>query len=370
MKKKAESNISAKGKKRTSVKKAFRRKLIRRTLPISVGCTMLISCVLWILLNECGAISFTAFENLLVFFVIPPVLAAVICLITAARIAEMMREKYDDVNDAVQRLAMGHYHRIKISNSNDEIASVYDGLNAVAGQLLEKDSRIESIGRKCDQLESDHEGETCRWLGTKVNPEMMKTVLTGIESMAREDRCEDILEVIDDAQQVIAASLEDGIALRPLADELSRIKRFLEIYETVYQRSIGYRMSIMCNIVNYRIIPNLILPVVQILFDRAKGIERDDYEIGVEVNSSFTNLLIIVRDNNGLASEDEFSYVVNDDTASRDADDGAITIGALNRRISSFYGKKYSIKLSTNKLGTAVYIYLPPVSSNIAMGKK
>jgi len=150
-----------------------------------------------------------------------------------------------------------------------------------------------------------------------------------------------------------------------LAEELSRIKRFLEIYEAVLQRKIGYRMSIMCNIVNYRIIPNLILPVVQILFERANAAENESYEIGVEVNSSFNNLLIIVRDNNGIASEDEFSYVVNDNTASAAADDGPITIGALNRRITSFYGEKYSVKLSANKLGTAVYIYLPPPSGSV-----
>ncbi len=352
-----------------SFRKLIGRRIRRKVIPVSLGISLIISILSWILLSEYDALDVSSLEMFIVFFVLPAAAVLVVSVITCARMSDMARDKYIEINDAVQRLAMEHYNRPR-QHANDEFLPIYDGLTVVAGHLSDRDARIESIGKKCDQLESAHEGETCRWLGAKVDPEMIKNVLSGIETMAKEGRCEDILEVLDDTMEVLAASLEDGIALRPLADELSRIKRFLEIYEVVYQYKVGYRMSIMCNIVNYRIIPNLVLPVVQILFNRAREKQCSDYEIGVEVNSSFTNLLIIVRDNNGLSAEEEFSYEVNDDTASRDAEDGPLTIGAINRRVSSFYGKKYSIKLSSNKLGTAVYIYLPPVSSDNQSSRK
>lgn len=370
MGKKTDGSKSREQSKRVSFKKVVYRKLLRRLIPTVSGIAFVFSMAFLFVISELNVISISAPAGILMFLIVPIMLAVIIGIVTSINAAEYTREHFDDVNDTVQRLAMGHYERIKRNRSKDEFDPIYNGLGEVAGRLTEKDSRIESIGRKCDQLEGAYEGETCRWMSARVNPEMMKTVLCGIETMAQEGRCEDILNVISDANEVIAASLEDSVALRPLADELSRIKRFLEIYEAVYQYKIIYRMSIMCNIVNYRIIPNLVLPAVQILFDRARAIGLEDYELSVEVNSSFTNLLVIIRDNNGLSSEVEFSYIINDDAASRVSEDGAISIGALNRRISSFYGKKYSIKLSTNKLGTAVYIYLPPVSSDTAAVKK
>lgn len=204
-----------------------------------------------------------------------------------------------------------------------------------------------------------------RSLSARINPAMLKKSLDGLNKMASENRCEDIAALSEDISQVITASIEDGAETVSLADELSRIKRYLEAQEIMDGRRYRCRMSIMCNIVNYRVLPNLILPVVQAMFDAAEAPEDYDYEMCVEATSSSSNMLVILRDNSVNSFVDEKTGEISNSLTELDENSRGLSAALLNRRIELYYGEKYGIKISSTKLGNTICIYLPPQAAHL-----
>ena len=266
------------------------------------------------------------------------------------------------LTETLRNIDSGNYD---IDVPDNEDLAVYGNLKNISYTLAAYKAHTEHLENRCEDLEKDYNDAVMRFLNAKVNPVMTRTVIAGVSKMAHEDRCNDILELLDNAQSVLDSYLEDGSKPVSLTDELSRIKRYIEIYELITGEKINYRMSIMCNIVDYRIIPNIVLPIVQDIFDVYSAEHPSTYEIGVEVTSSTDNLLVIIRDN-CINSQTGHLNLSEDDISPSNFDyrlegnDSGISVASINYRLRSFYGEKYGLKFSKSSLGTVAYLYLPP----------
>lgn len=274
----------------------------------------------------------------------------------------IIRRSNRTLNNTLRSIDGGEYD-FEVPEKGDE--AVYGNLKNISYTLAAYKAHTEHLEARNAELEQNLTDAVMRFLNAKINPSMTRTVIAGVSKMAHEERCDDILELLDDAQSVLDSYLEDGAKPVLLTDELSRIKRYLEIYELITDEKINYRMSIMCNIVDYRIIPNIILPIVQDIFNVYSAEHPSTYEIGVEVTSSTSNLLIIIRDNS-IDSQTEHLNFSDADLRPEDFDyrleenDSGISIPSINYRLRAFYGEKYGMKFSRSSLGTVAYLYLPP----------
>lgn len=291
-----------------------------------------------------------------------PIIGIITALIVALIGCIVIRRSQKRLNQTLRSIDDGNYD-FEVPEKGNEI--VYGNLKNISYTLAAYKAQTEHLEQRNAELEKDVTDAVMRFLNAKINPSMTKTVIAGVSKMAHEERCSDILELLDDAQSVLDSYLEDGSKPVLLTDELSRIKRYLEIYELITDEKINYRMSIMCNIVDYRIIPNIILPIVQDIFNVYSAEHPSTYEIGVEVTSSTSNLLIIIRDNSLDSQTDHLNF---SDTDLRpedfdykiEANDSGISIPSINYRLRAFYGEKYGMKFSRSSLGTVAYLYLPP----------
>lgn len=298
-----------------------------------------------------------------IYGVIAAPLTAIAASLTVSLIAYIkLRRSRKTLTKTLRDIDSGDYE-FDVPENGDE--AVYGNLKNISYTLAAYKAQTEHLEERNAAVAKDYNDAVMRFLNAKVNPAMTRTVIAGVSKMAHEERCKDIIELLDNAQCVLDSYLEDGSRPVLLTDELSRIKRYLEIYELITNEKINYRMSIMCNIVDYRIIPNIILPIVQDIFDVYSSEHPSTYEIGVEVTSSTENLLIIIRDNSidsqtghlTLSAEDispeNFDYRL-------EGNDSGISIASINYRLRSFYGEKYGMKFSKSSLGTVAYLYLPP----------
>ncbi len=286
--------------------------------------------------------------------------SSIIATVCAIVIASLRSRRVDRLHDEILRNALirvvdGEYEAKEdtedfICTEVNNISREYAALTAEKDKLIADNAALEKECSKAVQ----------RSLSARVNPAMLKRAFEGITKMAAEGRTEDITAISDDLAEVIAASAEDGSNVVSLADELSRIKRFLEIMEILDQKKYNCRMSIMCNIVNYRVLPNLILPIAQTMFDAAKHPEEDKYEMCVEATSSPSSMLVILRDNSANQIVDEGCGEIVTSLTTLEENSRELSIALLNHRISAYYGEKFGIKVSSTMLGNTIYIYLPP----------
>ncbi|MBQ4313116.1 MAG: hypothetical protein IJC18_02790, partial [Clostridia bacterium] len=121
-----------------------------------------------------------------------------------------------------------------------------------------------------------------------------------------------------------------------------------------------YRLSVMCNIVKYRMIPHVILPVVDNFVRLASRENTPKYEINIEVTMSYENLLITIRDNGyGMDAYqlERMRREIEEDVI--DYNEAYISVANVNRRIQWRYGERYGLDISSSRLGSVIRISLP-----------
>ena len=120
-------------------------------------------------------------------------------------------------------------------------------------------------------------------------------------------------------------------------------------------------MSIMCSIVDYKILPNVILPIISNFVEYSRrGTRIGKYEISLELSVVRGHMLLILRDN-GSGIEDSELHRLRSRIDSNVVDmlESDISLPSINRRIKLYYGSDCGLKLSSSRLGTVVKLYLP-----------
>lgn len=291
-----------------------------------------------------------------------PILAAIGAVLPAAwYVSGVISQKRSGLSKAVSNLqaGVGTIEKGKLTDPDDE--PIYDQLSEISQQLYGLNTQNERLRSEYDQLNSKIGGLKFNLLTAKSSPAMVHRIIATIEQLAKDGKSEEIARLSANANAVLGSALTDSRQPVPLANELALIKKYLEINEQLSGKKIAYRMSIMCNIVNLRTIPQLILPVVANFCEYAeRGTAFDNYEISVEVAMTHDRLVISIRDNGTGVSDENLESIRTelDDPDAGDAED-TISLSNINRRVRMHYGEQYGLKVTSSRLGTIVRIYLP-----------
>ncbi len=266
-----------------------------------------------------------------------------------------------DTVEAVENVIAGGYKRESIAVTDPDDDVIYDRLATVALMMDEMGEEQERLGTERSRAEKERDKLSFNLLTAKAAPAMVKRVMSSVSRLAADGRSEEIGLLTERASRVIESVLSDNRQPVSLASELSLVKTYLEMDELLSGEEIVLRMSILCNIVEYSLIPNLILPVVANYLDYArKGNKLGRYEISMEVATAKNRMVIIIRDNGTGIRKDQLSDIRHDIEGDLvDVTDDDVTFANINRRIKLYYGDDYGIKVESSRLGTIVRLYLP-----------
>ncbi len=234
------------------------------------------------------------------------------------------------------------------------------GIEKISQQLAELRDGNAVISEKCSDLQNECDGLRFSLLTAKSGPMLFTRAMEKLNKLAAKGETEKLAELTETMTNIMETTMLDAQTMVPLARELELIRGYIDVNDAVTGEKTNFRMSIMCNIVSYKIIPHIVFPIVESFFEFANrsGVER--YEIGVEVTSSSKNMLVIVRDNGAGISQSTLEQMQSEiDSDIVDADSNVISLPNINRRLKLYYGDPYGLKISSSKLGTVVRIYLP-----------
>lgn len=271
-----------------------------------------------------------------------------------------MHRHYNRLNRINERLLAGRYDKITYGGLNKDEAYLIASVNDLSSKFLELDKQLNQLSERRNMLENERGSLQFSLLTAKSSPLLLSRSLSVLRQQAECGDIEKLTETTDDLICIMRSALVDGQSLVPLTNELELIKRYVDVNAAVQDCHIDYRMSVMCNIVNYKIIPHIIFPIIESFFEFALRGSTTHYEIGVEVTSSVNHLLIIIRDNGvGInpSTLEQIQHELEGDVV--DLHRNVISLPNINRRIKLFYGDRYGVKLSSSALGTIVRIYLP-----------
>ena len=293
--------------------------------------------------------------------VVPAVAVIAAAILSAWYVSGVISLKRDGLSRAVSNLrsSAGAIDSGDLADPDDK--PLYDQLSAISEQLYGLSAQNEQLRFEYDQLNSKIGGLKFNLLTAKSSPAMVQKIIATIEQLARDGKSEDIVRLSGNANSVLASALTDSRQPVLLASELALIKKYLEINEQLSGKKIAYRMSIMCNIVDLKTVPQLILPVVANFCEYAeRDAAFDNYEICVEVAITHDRLVITIRDN-GTGISDENLENIRAELERPDAgdDEDTISLSNINRRVRMHYGEQYGLKINSSRLGTIVRIYLP-----------
>lgn len=306
------------------------------------------------------------FENNGVFnmFVLLLLLEPVLCGIGMLFIAafDQKREKTYRRNfgRAVSEVAKGDYivHHTEEDDMLDE--ATLESIDTIKVTLNAMTNSNEELAARYNALCTERDDYQFKMIGARMLPGMIERAITKIGRVAEARKINDIALFTESLSILMKSSLMTEKKPVPIADELSLIKRYLDLNDAITGKKTEYRMSVMCNIVGYKIIPHLILPVVENFFEYSQRGLNSRYELSVEINSSDSCIMVILRDNGSGIDVDELEKVQNEISENEvDANGDALSLSSINRRIGLCYGEKYGIKVTSSKLGTNVRIILP-----------
>ena len=233
-------------------------------------------------------------------------------------------------------------------------------LSAALAELEARGSRARSLADKYSETSLERDDYQFRMLGAQMIPGMIERAIRKIGRTAEQRKINDIAAFSRSLCDLMDSSLQASKKPTSLAGELGLIRTYLDLDDAITGRRTEYRMSVMCSIVGYKLVPHLILPVVENLLEHSERAKDTKYELAIEIAAEQDNMAVIIRDNGRGIDVDTLERIQRClETNTLDSDDDPLSLPSINRRVVLCYGDRHGLKVSSSKMGTSVKISLP-----------
>ncbi len=307
--------------------------------------------------------------NTTVLYIVTGILAAavVVCVCSLLGLVKKLIRQQETEREAVCQ-------RIRGAAAGDMEAAVEDAydyepvdeqtraaLEAVVSELNTQKNQTDDLGSRLAGTSEDRDEYQFRMIGAQMFPGMIERAIRKIGRVAEQRRINDIAAFSRNLCDLIESSLQASKKPTSLASELGLIRKYLDLDDAITGRRTEYRMSVMCSIVGYKLVPHLVLPVVENLLEHSERSKDSHYELAIEINADPENVTVLIRDNGRGIDVDTLERIEKHlETGTVDPEGDPLSLPNINRRIALCYGEQYGLKVSSSKMGTSVKIILPP----------
>ncbi len=256
--------------------------------------------------------------------------------------------------DAVEQVHDGNYDVSVIQGGNDEFGK----LNASFNEMTKK---IRTLITEVYEAEIKVKDASLRMLEAQVNPHFLYNTLTSIASVAKKNG--------DDEAQKMAISLGKfyriGLSKKSetitIAEECEYLQMYINLQMVRFNNHFLCQFHIPEELRQYRIIRNLLQPMVEnALLHGLENKERDGL-IDISLKQTGNKLVFTVSDNGSGMPEEKL----------QDINNGRFELGSssgyglknVNDRLEIFYGSSSSLRIESSvESGTSVKIEIPITS--------
>lgn len=288
---------------------------------------------------------------------------AVTMMTMASKCSTNQKQMLEDVSKRIRGAAAGDadaaeedaYDYAPVDNQICEsLSAVITEINATRTDRDQLASRLEGISEERDEFQF-------RMLGARMVPGMIERAIRKIGRVADQRKINDISAFSHNLCDLMNSSLQAAKKPISLAAELGLIRTYLDLDDAITGRKTEYRMTVMCSIVGYKLVPHLILPVVENLLEYSERDKSSKYEVAIEITTDQNNMYVVIKDNGRGIDVDTLEKLQNNiATNAIDMDDDPLSLPGIHRRIGLCYGEPCGLEVTSSMLGTSVRLTLPP----------
>lgn len=267
----------------------------------------------------------------------------------------------------VHKVATGDFNISSAIDGSDEIGQLARDLNSMAqslekllAEVREANMQKNQLALQKNQLIIKQKEIKLKMLASQINPHFLFNTLETIRMKihsAGEPETADIVALLG---KLMRRNLEIGSELTALGEETDVVRSYLEIQKFRYGCKLNYEINVCEGIMDYRIIPLVIQPLVENAVIHGLENRKGEGRISVDIACGDGTLRISVADN-GIGIEQ--ANLVNIRQSLNEAEDESskkIGLKNIHQRLKLYYGDEYGLEISsTPGQGTRVDIALP-----------
>jgi two-component system sensor histidine kinase YesM len=274
------------------------------------------------------------------------------------RMTESIRSSLGSMENAVRRIAEGHFGE-RVSGVNvDELEELGEHINEMANQL---EALMQETRQKTDHLAKAE----LRTMQAQINPHFLYNTLDAIIWMTEAGETRDAISMTQELSNFFRISLSKGKGEITIKNEMEHIKSYLEIQHYRYRDIMDYEIDFDEDILGCYIQKLTLQPIVENALYHGVKNKRGVGHIKVTGRAEGDNIVLITEDDGIGMKEEELERLrslikgdIEDDTQ-----DG-FGMANVEKRIEMQYGPEYGITVESEyQKGTVVRVLIPRVES-------
>jgi len=218
--------------------------------------------------------------------------------------------------------------------------------------------KISSLIEERYNLGKSVKGAELKALQAQINPHFLYNTLECIRWMTKENKSEEINQLLYLLAKFYRLSLSKGQEVIPLKDEIEHIKAYVQIQNIRFDNSIHLEIDIQDELLELSIIKLVLQPIVENSI--LHGILEKSNEAGcikIHANRLGEDLVITVADDGVGIEENNLKNILN---SGRRSIYNGYGIKNVNERIKLYYGIQYGLEYSSiYGEGTTVRVRIP-----------
>jgi len=241
-------------------------------------------------------------------------------------------------------------------NCQDEVGELFHEFNKMSAKLEELIKRV-----AFEQVEKQNAEYNA--LQAQINPHFLYNTLECINSFAKINGQEEIVNIIQSLSYLLRMSISGKKSVVKLSDELNYVKNYLIIQKIILGDRIHVEYDIESLVLNC-MVPKLILqPIIEnAILHGIEGMKEGGLILISAHQEQEENILINISDNGKGMDIDTMNRMLSDTDEDGEYNEKHTRIGikSVNKRIKILYGNKYGIRVSSELgIGTVVEIIIP-----------
>lgn len=257
--------------------------------------------------------------------------------------------------DAMQKVSAGDFSARANIRSKDEIETLANGFNDMAGNMQVLIRKIKADEQKMRRLD-------LRLLQEQINPHFLYNTLDTIVWLIECNKAEEAVDMVVTLSNFFRLVLSKGKEFISIKEEEQHISSYLEIQEVRYRDILEYNIRIDSELYDYQIPKLSLQPLVEnalyhgIKYKRAKGYIHISGEKRGEL------LHLTVSDDGVGMDETELRKLQSEMERPCSETERGFGLANVNERIRMYFGAGYGMKITSEKgKGTIVELTIPAI---------
>lgn len=252
--------------------------------------------------------------------------------------------------NTMEEVGRGNFDiEIPVPPGRGEIAILYRNFS----QMLKKQKKLteEIYGAKVKEKEAE-----LRALQAQINPHFLYNTLDSINWMAVKYGADDIEEVVTDLSQMLRYSLNNGLNILKISEELIQIQSYIKIQQIRFSDSVSVIWDVDPEIMDHRIIKLLLQPLVENALLHGFDESGQNGKMVIEIKHENNAIRFCVKNNGRKMDLTKMEEAVKQPEKEQSSSYG---LRNVNDRLVKYYGPESRLRFCVDDTFSSAFFIIP-----------